>query len=242
MRTMYSRWLRAIGLTVFVAVLVSLIAPAAAGAGPDSWKLRVAGLDGAVAVHLDGALRDLTRRVVELRAAGLANSAEQIATGNKRLGDMIAARAMRLDGGGAVQVDVTLDGDGPASALLVALGVVVEHHLPDLGRAQYRVPASVLADVAVLPGVRFLALPAYGRSATGSRLSEGDAALRADQLRSARGLDGDGVRVGVISDGINGITQSQASGDAPVISPQQAFSSRGIADGAEGTAIIENRP
>ena len=45
--------------------------------------------------------------------------------------------------------------------------------------------------------------------------------------------------MGVISDGIAGITQSQASGDAPVISPQQAFSSGGIADGAEGTAIIE---
>ena len=233
------RRLRALCLTVFVAALIGLVGPVAAGAGSDAGKLRVAGLDAAVAVHLDATLQDLERRAAELRAVGLPNSPEQIAAGSKRLGDAIAARALRLDGGGAVQVDVTLDGDGPAPALLAALGVVVEHHRPDLGRAQYRVPASVLANVAVLPGVRFLALPTYGRSATGSRLSEGDAALRADQLRSTRGLGGDGVRVGVIADGIDGITQSQASGDAPQISPQQAFSSRGIADGAEGTAMIE---
>jgi len=70
---------------------------------------------------------------------------------------------------------------------------------------QARIPVTRLEEVAALPFVRFVRLPDYGIPGTGSVTTQGDAILKADQVRSMLGVDGTGVRVGVISDGINGI-------------------------------------
>jgi Subtilase family/FG-GAP-like repeat len=69
----------------------------------------------------------------------------------------------------------------------------------------------------------------------GSRISEGDAKHRADAARAIFGTSGSGVKVGVLSDGVNGLATAQASGDlGPVtVLPGQAGS------GAEGTAMLE---
>ena len=138
-----------------------------------------------------------------------------------------------------VQVDVAIAGAGPDAEALAVLGVVVERHRPDLGRAQYQAPATALSALARLPGVSFVRLPAYARTTTGSTLSEGDAALRADAVRSNWDLTGAGVRIGVISDGARGLEESQASGDAPVLADQRAFDADGLEAGSEGTAMIE---
>jgi len=53
--------------------------------------------------------------------------------------------------------------------------------------------------------VRYIRLPDYGVKSTGSVDSQGDAILKANLVRQQFGLDGTGVRVGVISDGIGGI-------------------------------------
>jgi hypothetical protein len=70
---------------------------------------------------------------------------------------------------------------------------------------QARVPVARLEEVGALPFVRFVRLPDYGVRQTGSVDTQGDAILKTDQVRSMLGVDGTGVRVGVISDGINGI-------------------------------------
>jgi hypothetical protein len=70
---------------------------------------------------------------------------------------------------------------------------------------QARIPVTRLEEVGALPFVRFVRLPDYGVRQTGSVDTQGDAILKADQVRSMLGVDGTGVRVGVISDGINGI-------------------------------------
>jgi hypothetical protein len=70
---------------------------------------------------------------------------------------------------------------------------------------QGRIPVTRLEEVAALAFVRFVRLPDYGIPATGSVTTEGDAILKADEVRSRLGVDGTGVRVGVISDGIYGI-------------------------------------
>ena len=69
----------------------------------------------------------------------------------------------------------------------------------------------------------------------GSRNSEGDAKHRADAARATFGTSGSGVKIGLLSDGVDGLTASQASGDlGPVtVLPGQAGS------GAEGTAMLE---
>ena len=65
--------------------------------------------------------------------------------------------------------------------------------------------------------------------------SEGDGAHFADDARASLGLDGSGVTVGVLSDGVDSRAAMQASGDLPAVTvlPGQAGS------GDEGTAMLE---
>jgi uncharacterized repeat protein (TIGR01451 family) len=70
---------------------------------------------------------------------------------------------------------------------------------------------------------------------TGPVNSEGDAAHRADQVR-ALGINGTGIRIGVMSDGVDSLAAEQALGELPAgvtVVPMQAGS------GDEGTAMLE---
>jgi Subtilase family len=88
------------------------------------------------------------------------------------------------------------------------------------------------------------ALKAMGRGVSGARpeaiakinTSEGDVTHRANLARATFGADGTGVKVGVLSDGVNSLTSLQSSGDLPpvvTVLPGQAGS------GDEGSAILE---
>lgn len=70
--------------------------------------------------------------------------------------------------------------------------------------------------------------------AAGSVNTGGDSILKTDQLRNITNADGQGVVVGVISNGAKGLSEAQASGDLPdsVIILQDGR-------GAEGTAMME---
>lgn len=94
-------------------------------------------------------------------------------------------------------------------------GVVVEIYDESLNLVQGKVPAGSLEKISNLSIVKFVDLPNAGFTNAGSVQTEGDAVLNADQTRSTFGVDGSGVRVGVVSDGINGLTESIASGDIP---------------------------
>src|SRR5262249_3968260 len=74
--------------------------------------------------------------------------------------------------------------------------------------------------------------PSYGTHNVGSATSQGDAIHRCDQARGL-GFTGAGVKVGVVSDGVDDLTSSQASGDLPAVQVLAAGS------GDEGTAILE---
>jgi hypothetical protein len=69
----------------------------------------------------------------------------------------------------------------------------------------------------------------------GSRSSEGDVTHRTFSARGAFNVDGTGIKIGVLSDGVTNLAASQASGDlGPVtVLPGQA----GFGD--EGTAMLE---
>ncbi len=89
------------------------------------------------------------------------------------------------------------------------------------------------ANPAINPGLR-----AGGRSFipafTGPVNSQGDEAHRADQVR-ALGINGAGVRIGVLSDGVDSLAAQQTAGELPAVTvvPGQAGS------GDEGTAMLE---
>jgi uncharacterized repeat protein (TIGR01451 family) len=69
---------------------------------------------------------------------------------------------------------------------------------------------------------------------TGPVNSQGDEAHRADQVR-ALGINGNGVRIGVLSDGVDTLAAQQMAGELPAVTvvPGQAGS------GNEGTAMLE---
>ena len=214
-------------------------APLATGAGPatccgTSAKLTVAGLPQDLGGLLRGPLADLYIEATLLESAGLRTTRAAVGQESKRLRDAIALGSLRLDAGGAVQVEAVVQGSGPPLEELSRLGVRVERTDPELGRAQYRVPPGSLGALARLDDVLVLRPPDYSRTATGSLTSEGDTALRAELAREL-GLSGAGIRIGVISDGVEGLAESIASGDAPALVEDLEFG-RG---GAEGTAMIE---
>ena len=94
-------------------------------------------------------------------------------------------------------------------------GVVVEIYDESQNLVQGKVPADSIDKISNLSIVKFVDLPNIGFTNAGSVQTEGDAVLNADQTRSTFGVDGAGIKVGVVSNGIDGLTQSIASGDIP---------------------------
>jgi hypothetical protein len=91
-----------------------------------------------------------------------------------------------------------------------------------------------VAAVASLDFVRAVRPPDYPqRNSVGTASTEGDGILRADLARAAFGVSGAGVKVGVISDGVDFLVDSQNSGDLPFVEVLFA------GEGNEGTAMLE---
>jgi hypothetical protein len=156
---------------------------------------------------------------------------------------LVETRQLRLNETGTVQVYITVNEASPApSAALQALGAQIERVDSVAHLLQAEVPATGLRKLAALPGVKTVRLPDYASLQTGSVESEGDAVLKASDLRSyLSSIDGTGVIVGVISDGIAGLAASRASGDLPAVDTTTCNTAGGDAGarGAEGTAMLE---
>lgn len=103
---------------------------------------------------------------------------------------------------------------------------------PGLVRA--RVPVRSLLRLAALPEVDAIrmSLPAETRMLD---VSEGDVAHRADELRQTLGVDGTGITIGVLSDGVDALPALIASGDLPPVTVLAGQAGTG----SEGTAMLE---
>lgn len=98
-----------------------------------------------------------------------------------------------------------------------------------------RVTSGELAALSGMPAVRQVREVDRPVVASGTTTTAGDTVLRTNLLRTQSGLTGSGVRVGVISDGVESLAQARATGDVPstvhVLSNEQG--------GDEGTAMLE---
>ncbi len=116
------------------------------------------------------------------------------------------------------------------------LGIAFDIVNRRLGMAQVWLPPDQIERVAAELAVELIELPDYAITLTGSVNSEGDALLLADQVRRVHGKDGSGIRVGVISDGVDSRGEAQATQDLPDsldIDPTLS------GEGEEGTAMLE---
>src|SRR5262245_10237157 len=121
-------------------------------------------------------------------------------------------------------------------AALRRAGVTVDGVEPDRGRVRGRVDQSALDRVAGFSWVHAVRPVDRAVVRAGGTTTEGDAAAKADLVR-AGGLDGSGVVVGVISDGVDHLADAQRSGDLPDVAVPDGGCKRGSGD--EGTALLE---
>ncbi len=116
---------------------------------------------------------------------------------------------------------------------LEAAGAEVSYASKRMNSVRAQIPLSSLDEVASWGDVRRVEV-AVGAIAD-AVVSEGDAAHAAAAARTRTGVTGTGVKVCVLSDGVDSIAASQAAGELPAVDvlPGEA------GDGDEGTAMLE---
>ena len=194
---------------------------------------------------------------------GLPMSPDNISVAAPSVAAFLKAGLLQVDVQGRVQVYITVPAVSRADLdELRPLGVAAERVSYARGIVQARVPIKALRRLAGLDRVAAVAPPRYGRVDVGSRLTARDALLGFNAVRSTFGVDGSGVTVGVISDGIAGLQDAINLGDLPATTLNRVggklVSTNGgvIADsfradgdlegglnsdpGAEGTAILRS--
>lgn len=117
---------------------------------------------------------------------------------------------------------------------LYALGLVTEVVNDDLKIIQGWLPSEKIEEAAGLGFITKITAPSYGHTRAGSVTTEGDALMGSDEAREIFDVDGSGTKIGVISDGVDGLAISQATGDLPFVQVGD-----NAAGGDEGTAILE---
>jgi hypothetical protein len=233
-----SRLVSSIGLTI---AFVALLAPTRGDVHTQT-----------VSAKLTTLLADVARTVSQDSGSALTAStaaAVSMDTMPKSVQDALHGQVLRMSNSRDIQVYVLMDVvNNDEIAQLTAAGATIE--IPDAphGRVQARIPASRLQAVAALPFVNFIRLPSYAhRSRVGSATTEGDAIIQSDVARQQFGLDGTGVNVGVLSDGIKGIfaagcTNCSGVANGPIATgnlPQASGTrnARGVLTGSTGGVL-----
>jgi hypothetical protein len=150
-----------------------------------------------------------------------------------------------VDGQGMVVVDIRAEvADGLLRTIADMGGAVLSSH-PAFGAVRARVPIRRVEALAALPEVRFIGPRQGFRVNTGTQTSQGDVAHAAATARSTYGINGSGVKVGVLSDGVASLASRQATSDLPPACPaagacvQVVPGQAGDPAGDEGTAMLE---
>ncbi len=115
----------------------------------------------------------------------------------------VSAFELRGENGDEIETYVCLNHWTPGAREAVeALGVEVVGEDESRYILQAWVPLDVVEDLAALPAVRELRRPSYGLAAMGSVITQGDANLNTNFVRQLGNVNGNGLRVGVISRGL----------------------------------------
>ena len=157
----------------------------------------------------------------------------------------VVARA-RVDGQGMVVVDIRAVVTEDLLQTIADVGGEVISSFPSHEAVQARVPIRRVDAIAGLPEVRRVGPKENAVVNIGSATSQGDAAHAADAARTIFGIDGTGVRVGVLSDGVDSLADRQATNDLPPTCADPPAPGPCVAVvpgeggfGDEGTAMLE---
>lgn len=143
---------------------------------------------------------------------------------------------VKINEKGSIQTYIHVDTYGDEEkALLESYEVVIEAFNEKHKIIQAWIPFDKVYEVAQLSFVKKITPPAYAIPWEGSVTTEGDVIHRASELRTNAGVDGTGVKVGVISDGVDNLSSAQATADLPASISIQTYAG----SGDEGTAMLE---
>ena len=150
-----------------------------------------------------------------------------------RLAPLTDFRFVKNEADGRVPVDILVVGDvKPVVRALEPLGAIIRHASPPNVLARVRLQD--LETIAAIPQVRKIRqeIPKVTQAIN---TSEGDLTHGAQQARSFFGVNGAGVKVCALSDGVDSLAALQASDDLPAVDvlPGQAGA------GDEGSAMLE---
>ena len=141
---------------------------------------------------------------------------------------------LNYSGGDLVYVYIDLI-EGASPAIIGRYANKVKNSDDELGITAAWVQVDKLQLIAALPEVASVQTVLPPRAMAGGAMTEGDALLKADQFRSLNGLDGSGIKIGIISDGVDHLATAVASGDLP----SNVHVLGNAVGGDEGTAMLE---
>ena len=157
------------------------------------------------------------------------------------LGPALGALAEKIQPAtdGRELVDIKAQVSAELLDYLRGIGATIVSSVPRFDAVRARVPLAQIEALAARADVRFVrrAVPALNNA--GAKNSEGDKAHGADVVRAAFKATGLGVKVGVLSDSVDFLAQSQASGDLPVVTVLPGQDGLGLGLNGEGTAMLE---
>src|SRR5688572_29432602 len=146
---------------------------------------------------------------------------------------LVKSGSARFDDAGMMQVYVRTGDVVAAKQQLKAVGARLDGSSREMGVVQAWVTPAMLDDAALLAAVQNVTLPDYAiRNVT----TAGDGIHQADKVRAqfaAAGIDGTGVKIGVISDGA--AHRANVGAELPAVTVDPAHPGAGD----EGTAMLE---
>lgn len=178
--------------------------------------------------------RSATQRKMDSRLVHLVKKqrGERLGAGLERFEQRVKPAA-----DGRELVDIKASVNDALLAHLRAAGAEIVASVPRFDAVRARVPAAALEALAAREDVQFVRPAVRAMTNVGSQTSAGDKTHAADAARATFKATGRGVKVGVISDSVDFLSNVQGSGDLPAVTvlPGQD----GLGNSGEGTAMLE---
>jgi hypothetical protein len=140
------------------------------------------------------------------------------------------------DAAGRVLVDIKAHVSDQLLGVIEELGGKVINRFTEYQAIRAAVPLEQIEALAAQTGVVFIQPAVRATVNVGSVTSEGDRTHKADTARTTFNISGAGVKVGVLSDSVDHLSNSQANGDLGPVTVLPGQSGTGL---GEGTAMLE---
>ncbi|HYG35625.1 MAG TPA: hypothetical protein VEC99_12615, partial [Clostridia bacterium] len=158
---------------------------------------------------------------------------------NEPVADGVSTLQVELDRdqAGRVLLDIKANVTKDLLAEIEKRGGKVVNSFAEYQAIRAALPLERIEDLAQRSDVLFVGPAVRAECHAGSVNSEGDIAQKAASARTSFQVNGTGVKVGVLSDSVDHLSQSQTSGDLGTVTVLQGQS--GVPASGEGTAMLE---